>query len=90
MAVAFGGSGGGGGGQTGQLEKLYRPVARRVQWVQLHPLRVPLHPLGLRLAVGTLCTGQTILSSSARSVTNGEMKQGALDPHHRELQVDIS
>ena len=23
-------------------------------------------------------------------MTNGEMKHGALDPHHRELQVDIS
>ena len=27
-----------------------RPVARRVKWVQLHLLRVPLRPLGLRLA----------------------------------------
>ena len=34
--------------------------------------------------------GQTILSSSTRSVTNGEMKQGALDPHHRGLEVDMS
>ena len=23
-------------------------------------------------------------------MTSGEMKHGALDPHHRELQVDIS
>ena len=30
--------------------------------------------------------GQVILSFSARSMTKGEMKHGALDPHHRELQ----
>ena len=32
----------------------------------------------------------TILYSSARSMTNKKMKHVALDPHHRELQVDIS
>ena len=32
----------------------------------------------------------TILSSSVRSMTNGEMKHCALEPHHRELQIDIS
>ena len=31
--------------------------------------------------------GQTILSSSARSMANWEIKLGALDPHHRELEV---
>ena len=33
-----------------QKNRAPRPVARRVQWVQLHPLRVPLHPPALRFA----------------------------------------
>ena len=67
--------------------KLLLPALRIIR--NIHSTGEMLECTGAFSCYGTH-RGQAILSSSTRPMTNGEMKHGGLDAHHRELQFDMS
>ena len=53
-----------------------KPVARRVHWVHLHPLRIPLYPLALCFAPYVLKvyrTSQSLLSCLVDFIANAKI-----------------
>ena len=59
---------------------LSRPVARWLQWVQLHPLQVSLHPLALRFAPSVLKVLQRVQSKALEGEWDPQRVQ--LHPEH--------